>query len=305
MKEIFFQKIGCQPPPFAVVFQKNKTRPLEYKFFRVRGKASVPCFVRLYYQMKSIPNFDLIRAPSKGDDRLKIFLSNLDGRINAEELHEYFSSFGTIEHIESWTRKSAIILFSNPDSIDRVLSKHRKCMMNQQEFFIRRIRYGYIERAYMDSAVLFIKPLVNHPSIEWNDSTIRHCLHQYEMNIKQIRIVSKYLHAYIHFKDYDIVDQILLQTGKLCINGVEIEMKRAKCHEEDWSVNRLIEKNQVLKKQIERKKFSMMSFLLLLLLFVFVGQKVESHDEIKYLRKKIKKLKAELSNFKSRSHHYK
>jgi hypothetical protein len=253
--------------------------------------------------MKSIANSDVIFPPLNGDDRLKIFLSNLDGRINTEDLHEFFSSFGTIEHIESWTRKSAVILFSNIDSIDRVLSKHRKCIINKQEIFIRRIRYGYIERAYMDSTVLFIKPVLNHSSIEWNDSTIRHCLHQYEMNIKQIRIVSKYLHAYIHFNDYDIVDQILLQTEKFSINGIDIEMKRAKCYEKDLNIDRLIEKNQVLKKQIERKKFLITKktkdF------FLSLGEKIEYRHEIKYLKNKIKRLKTELYDLKSRSHHYK
>jgi hypothetical protein len=32
-------------------------------------------------------------------------------------------------------------------------------------------------------------------------------------------------------------------------------MKRARCYENDLNMDRLIEKNQVLKKQIERKKF--------------------------------------------------
>jgi hypothetical protein len=209
----------------------------------------------------SISNSNVILSPVMGDDRSKIFLSNLDGRINTEDLHKYFSSFGTIEHIESWTRKSAIILFSNIDSIDCVLSKHRKCIINKQEIYIRRIRYGYIERAYMDSTVLFIKPVINYSSIEWNDSTIRHCFHQYENNIKQIRIVSKYLHAFIHFNDYDIVDKILLRTDKFNINGIDIEMKRAKCNENDLNMENLIEKNQGLKKQIERKRRKFFDYL--------------------------------------------
>jgi hypothetical protein len=254
--------------------------------------------------MKSIPNSAMIFPPSMGDDRLKIFLSNLDGRINTEDLHEYFRSFGTIEHIESWTRKSAVILFSDIHSIDRVLSKHRKCIINKQEIFIRRIRYGYIERAYMDSTVLFIKPVRNSSSIEWNDSTIRHCLRQYEINIKQIRIVSKYLHAYIHFNDYDIVDRILLETEKFNINGIDIEMKRARCYENDLNMDRLIEKNQVLKKQIERKKF-LFTKKKKIFVFLCLGEKIESRHEIKYLQNKIKKLKTELSDLKSRSHHYK
>jgi RNA recognition motif-containing protein len=191
--------------------------------------------------------------PSIGDDRLKIFLSNLDGRINTEDLHEFFSPFGKIEHIESWTPKSAIILYSDIDSIDRVLSKYRKCIINKQDIFIRRFRYGYIERAYMDSTVLFIKPINKNLSIEWNDQTIRQCFHEYEINIKQIRLVSKYIHAYIHFNDYDIVDRILLQKDMFYINGISIEMKRAKCNEDNFDIERLIEKNKLLKKQIERK----------------------------------------------------
>jgi len=194
--------------------------------------------------------------PSIGDDYLKIFLSNLDGRINTEDLHEFFSPFGTIEHIESWTPKSAIILFSDIDSIDRVLSKYRKCIINKQEIFLRRFRYGYIERAYMDSTILFIEPIIKNSSIEWNDLTIRHCFHEYEINIIQIRIVLKSLHAFIHFHDYDIVDRILLQKDKFNINGISIEMKRAKCNNEnDFDIERLVEKNKLLKKQIERNRF--------------------------------------------------
>jgi RNA recognition motif-containing protein len=210
--------------------------------------------------MKSIEGSNAIFPPSIGDDRLKIFLSNLDGRINTQDLHAFFSPFGTIEHIESWTPKSAIILFSDIDSIDRVLSKHRKCIINNQEIFIRRIRYGYIGRAYMDSAVLFIQPMIKDLSIKWNKETIRHCFDEYEMNIKQIRIVPKSFHAFIHFKDYDIVDRILLETDMFNINGRSIEMKRAKCNEKpiednDLYIERLEEKNKLLKKQIERKIF--------------------------------------------------
>lgn len=191
--------------------------------------------------------------PSIGDDRLKIFLSNLDGRINTEELNKFFNPFGKIEHIESWTPKSAIILYSDIQSIDRVLSNHRKCIINNQEIFIRRFRYGYIERAYMDSTVLFIQSSIKNSSIEWNDLTIRHCFQKYEMNIKQIRIVLKSYHAYIHFNDYDIVDRILLEKNMFNINGILIEMKRAKCTEDDIDIEKLIKKNKLLKRQIQRK----------------------------------------------------
>lgn len=187
-----------------------------------------------------------ICSPSIGDDRFKIFLSNLDGRINTEDLNEFFNPFGTIEHIESSTPKSAIILFSNIQSIDRVLSKHRKCIINNQEIFIRRFRYGYIERAYMDSTVLFIKPIHRIHSIDWNELNIRQCFDKYDMNIKQIRIVLKSLHGYIHFNDYDIVDRILLEKNMFNINGIEIEIKRAKCYENDIDVEKLIKKNKLL-----------------------------------------------------------
>jgi RNA recognition motif-containing protein len=204
--------------------------------------------------MKSIKDSNGIFPPSVGDDRLKIFLSNLDGRINTQDLHTFFSRFGPIEHIESWTPKSAIILYSDIDSIDRVLSKHRKCIINKQEIFIRRFRYGYIERAYMDTTVLFIKPVIHDLSIEWNDTTIRNCFHKYEIHIEQIRLVPKCLHAFIHFKDYDIVDRILLQSNMFSIDGITIKMSRAKCNENnEFYIKKLLEKNQVLKKQIQRK----------------------------------------------------
>ncbi|CAF4049594.1 unnamed protein product [Rotaria sp. Silwood2] len=235
--------------------------------------------------MKSVQNSNITYPPTIGDDCLKIFLSNLDGRINTQDLHRFFSPFGKIEHIESWTPKSAIILYSNIDSIDRALSKHRKCIINKQEIFIRRFRYGYIERAYMDSNILFIKPIINDLLIKWSETTIRNCFHEYEKNIEKIRIVSKTLHAFIYFKDYDIVDRILLQTDMFHINGISIEMKRAKSNEKhiednDKYIEKLVERNKLLKKQIER-------------------QKIDARHEIKFLKRKINKLKNEIIDFKS------
>ncbi|CAF0962037.1 unnamed protein product [Rotaria sordida] len=236
--------------------------------------------------MESIQDFNVTYPPTIGDDCLKIFLSNLDGRINTQDLHTFFSPFGRIEHIESWTPKSAIILFSDMDSIDRVLLKYRKCIINKQEIFIRRFRYGYIERAYMDSKILFIKPINNDLSIKWNETTIRNCFHKYEKNIEKIRIVSKSFHGFIYFKDYDIVDRILLQTNMFRINDIPIEMKRAKSNEKqiednDIHIEKLIKRNKLLKKQIEREK-------------------VDARHEIKNLKRKINKLKNELIDLKSR-----
>ncbi|UJR36641.1 hypothetical protein I4U23_029359 [Adineta vaga] len=222
------------------------------------------------------------------DDCLKIFLSNLNGQINTEDIHRFFDHFGTIEHIESWTPKSAIILFSDEKSIDRVLSKHRKCTINKQEIFIRRIRHGYIDRAYMDSSVLFIKAFNLDSSLTWNDERIRKCFHEYETYIKEIRIVSKSCHAFIHFDDYDIVDRILLQIDVFKIDGNKLEMKRAKCHtkqmeEDECYVQKLVKENQILKRKIERLE-------------------IDSHDEMKHLKHKIRKLKQELVYFASRHH---
>jgi hypothetical protein len=106
----------------------------------------------------------------------------------------------------------------------------------------------------MDTTVLFIKPVIHDLSIEWNDTTIRNCFHEYEIHIEQIRLVPKCLHAFIHFKDYDIVDRILLQSNMFSIDGITIKMSRAKCNENnEFYIKKLLEKNQVLKKQIQRK----------------------------------------------------
>ncbi|CAF2122391.1 unnamed protein product [Rotaria magnacalcarata] len=239
--------------------------------------------------MESTQNIRVTYRPTIGDDCLKIFLSNLDGRINTQDLNVFFSPYGKIEHIESWTPKSAIVLYSDIDSIDRVLSKHRKCTINKQEIFIRRFRYGYIERAYMDSNILFIKPMINNLSIKWNEKTIRKCFQGYEKYIEKIRILSNSYCAFIRFNDYDIVDRILVQTDMFSINGVSIEMKRAKTNEkqiedDDKYVDRLIQKNKLLKKQIER-------------------QKMDAGHEIKFLKHKIRKLKDELADSKSRYHY--
>ena len=188
------------------------------------------------------------------DDRLKIFLSNLAGRINTDDLHEFFDCFGAIDRIESWTRKSAIIVFSHLDSVNRVLAKRRTCVINKQEIYIRRIRYGYIERAYMDSTVLSIQPVVHCTSIQWDESSIRRCFHPYEKHVKHVRILGKSSHAFVYFDDYDLVDRLLLETEKYHIDGIDIEIKRSKCcNEEDLLVEKLMEKNRLLKKEIERK----------------------------------------------------
>lgn len=190
------------------------------------------------------------------DDRLKIFLSNLAGRIQTGDLNDFFKSFGTIDRIESLTRKSAIIQFSHLDSVDRVLSKYRTCVINKQEIYIRRIRYGYIERSSMDSTVMFIKPVIDCSSIEWNEASIRNCFHPYDKRIKRIRILGKHSQAFVYFDDYDLVDRLLLEREKFHINGIDIEMKRDKCDEEDFLMRKLLEKNRVLKKEIERKEIS-------------------------------------------------
>ena len=203
------------------------------------------------------PNSD-ITPPLNGDDRHKIFLSNLGGQINTEDLNEFFSPFGTIEHIESWTPKSAIILFADLQSIDRVLATHRKCAINNQEIYIRRIRYGYIERASMDSTVLRIEPSLPDVSVQWTEHTIRRCFEEHESSIEQIRLGSKCAQAWIYFKDYDIVDRILLQTSLFRVDGLSIDIKRERCRERQYDdhrqvVDRLLEKNKVLRKQMKRK----------------------------------------------------
>ena len=229
------------------------------------------------------------------DDRLKIFLSNLAGRIKTADLHEFFKSFGSIDRIESLTQKSAIVNFSHFDSVNRVLSKHRTCVINKQEIYIRRIRYGYIERAYMDSTVMFIKPVIHCSSMEWNESSIRHCFHPFEKQIKRIRILSKYSHAFVYFDDYDLVDRLLLEREKFHINGIDIEMKRDKCDAEDFFVKNLLEKNRVLQKEIERKGISL-NLISRSFLFLFLGQKMEFQEELKYLRSRIKRLKREIDH---------
>lgn len=208
--------------------------------------------------MESVEHTKGTYRPTDGDDCLKIFLSNLDGRIDTQDLQKFFSPYGKIEHIESWTRKSAIILFSDIESVDRVLSKHRKCTINKQEIYVRRYRYGFIERAYMDSQVLFIKPTICNSSMKWNEKTIGECFHDYEKNIEKIRISSKSFHALISFDDYDIVDRILVQANLFNINGISIEMKRAKSkemfHEDNEQyINKLIKRNKLLRQEIERK----------------------------------------------------
>ncbi|CAF1031032.1 unnamed protein product [Adineta ricciae] len=226
-----------------------------------------------------------------GDDRFKVFLTNLDGRINSEDLQTFFNPFGTIQYIETLSRKSAIILFSDIESIDRVLAKHRRCTINKQEIFIRRIRYGCIDRAYMDSPIVFIKPISLSLAIEWNSRTIRDCFHQYEKHIIDIRFVSNSCQAYIHFNDYDIVDQILLQTHLFDIDGIQLEIKRAKCNEkqidqDELYIGELLKENESLKRKIKRLK-------------------IDSHEEVKHLKHKIRKLRDDLFDVEPRRNHSK
>lgn len=249
-----------------------------------------------------------IMSPSKGDDRCKIFLSNLGGQINTEDLNEFFSPFGTIEHIESWTHRSAVILYEDLHSVDCVLAEHRKCVINNQEIYIRRIHYGYVERAYMDSTVLYIRSSLPDISVHWTEHTIRHCFNEYEDSIEQIRISSKGAQAWIYFKDYDVVDRILLQPSLFRVDGVSIDVKRAKCREKRQHddhrevIDRLLEKNKVLRKQMKRKfrkwkdpSSSCQS------VNSFLGQEHDAREEIQSLRYRISHLKTELAHVKDRS----
>lgn len=197
-------------------------------------------------------------SPCIGEDRLKLFLSNLDGRINTQELHDFFRPYGAIEHIESRTAKSAIVLFSEMQSIDRVLAKHRRCTINEQEIFIRRVRYGYIERAYMDSSVLFVQARRDDLPLKWNARSIQRCFEDYELQIDRIRLVPGAFQALVYFKDYDTVDRVLVEKNELTISGVKLDMKRAKCNArpsdaQELYARRLAKENKTLKRHIERK----------------------------------------------------
>jgi RNA recognition motif-containing protein len=208
--------------------------------------------------MNSATELNVTFPPSVGDNRCKIFLSNLDGRINTQELYTFFSPFGTIEHIESWTPKSAIVLFSDIESIDRVLAKHRRCTINKQDIFIRRFRYGYIERAYMDSAVLFVKARRTDLPLKWSERIIRQCFLDYELQIEQIQLVPESFEAFVYFKDYDTVDRVLVEKNSFHVDGVKLDIKRAKCNEkpldeQELYVRRLVKENKVLKRLMERK----------------------------------------------------
>ena len=240
------------------------------------------------------------------NDCYKLFLSNLDGRINTEDVQRFFSAFGPIEHIESWTHKSAVIVYADLDSLDRCVAAHRKCTINQQEIFIRRFRYGYIERPYMDSSVLFVKPKISDLAIEWNEQTLRQCFHAYEQHIEHVRVVPTRLQALVYFKDYDFVDQILLQTSRFRVDGVSIEMKRAKrstapSDDDQRVIERLLDKNRDLRKQIERT--SRMSTHLCRTRSL-LGEQSSTRHEIKSLKCKISQLKGELALFSKRRHRH-
>ena len=240
------------------------------------------------------------------NDCYKIFLSNLDGRINTEDVQRFFSAFGPIEHIESWTPKSAVIVYADLDSIDRCLATYRKCTINEQEIFIRRFRYGYIERPYMDSSVLLVKPTISDLAIEWNERTLRQCFDAYEQHIEHVRVVSTRLHALIYFKDYDVVDRVLLQTSLFRVDGVSIEMKRAKRSttkpdDDQVLIERLLAKNDDLRKQIERTLCITSSHSLSRSLS---GQQTSTRHEIKSLKCKINQLKSELAQYSERRHRH-
>ena len=186
-------------------------------------------------------------APFRGDDRYKIFLTNLDGKINGEDLNEFFNRFGSIEHIECLTAKSAIILYSNINAVDRVLSKYRRCVINEQEIFVRRIRNGFIDRSCQDSSVLFIQPLTN---AKWNEKTIRQCFSQYKNSIRRIRLSSSNdCAAWIYFDDYDLVDRILLEGDVFRVDAVHLDMRRAP---KSFSSSSFIEKNKIFKRPLKR-----------------------------------------------------
>ena len=200
-------------------------------------------------------NADSLVLPSRGDDRRKIFLTNLDGRVNTEDLHRFFRRFGPIDHVESWSTKSAIILFADQLSVDRVLSKFRKCEINHQEIFVRRIRAGPVERAYQDSPIVMISPSdSDFDRTEWTEENLRRCLNEYDEEIEKIHLASNGSLAWIYFRDYDSVDRLLLQSHVFRLDGKTLHLKRAKNEEKNRDgVERLVKMNQILKRQIKRK----------------------------------------------------
>lgn len=221
-------------------------------FPKLRHELERPTHIPILRTMNSIAHL----LPLKGDDRCKIFLSNLDGRINTEDLHRFFERFGKIEYIESWSPKSAIILYYDQQSVDRVLGKYRTCTINHQEIYVRRIRYGIIDRFYQDSPILMISPSndADLHSIQWTAETIRRSFSDYDKDIEKIHLASSTFHAWIYFRDYDCVDRVLLQWSVFRVDGVTVDLKRAKIEvNHRYGSERLIQTNQILKRQMKRK----------------------------------------------------
>lgn len=238
--------------------------------------------------------------PLKGDDRHKIFLTNLDGRINIEDLNKVFHTFGDIEHIESITEKSAIVLFKDLVSVDRVMKKHRKLVIKNQEIYIRRIRYGFIDRPYMDTTIVMIRPMVNDElsSTDWSEHSIRRCFSYYENSIERIHISSNSSHTtWICFDDFDVVDRILVDSSNFRVDGCSIKICRAPMEQ-----TITIEKNNSLHdRKSKSNSFGFISscYVISCLFEEIYGHR---HHEIQSLRNQIIKLQRELAIFKNRSH---
>jgi squid-like protein len=163
-------------------------------------------------------------APGRDDDR-KLFVGGLSWETSDKELREHFASYGEIESINVKTdpntgrsRGFAFIVFSQPDSIDKVMAAGDHIINNKKvDPKKAKARHGKI----------FVGGLSN----ELSDDDIKNFFNQFgnivevEMPFDKTKNQRKGF-CFITFESEQVVNE-LLKTPKQTINGKEVDVKKA------------------------------------------------------------------------------
>lgn len=163
-------------------------------------------------------------APGRDDDR-KLFVGGLSWETTDKELRDHFNSYGEIESINVKTdpntgrsRGFAFIVFSQPESIDKVMAAGDHIINNKKvDPKKAKARHGKI----------FVGGLSN----ELSDEDIKNFFNQFgtivevEMPFDKTKNQRKGF-CFITFESEQIVNE-LLRTPKQTINGKEVDVKKA------------------------------------------------------------------------------
>lgn len=146
------------------------------------------------------------------DNRCKLLVLDLDiDKISVNDLRTYFSTYGSIEWIKTYSgSKSAIIYFTNYLTVDHLIDV-RTCITNHNTLRLRRYRLDE-NNWHIDSQTLLVKLITSNNVL--NESTLQYHFQDYKSHIVKVDIIDEY-QALISFSNYDYVDQIILKPSTI------------------------------------------------------------------------------------------